>query len=42
MEYAYALQNKMASVLLRNREGNFVAPTSENFQTAAAGADWVV
>jgi len=40
VEYAYALQNKMASVLLQNQYGNFVAPTSANFQAAAAGADW--
>jgi phosphate transport system substrate-binding protein len=40
VEYAYALQNKMAHVLLQNREGNFVAPTSETFQAAAANADW--
>ena len=40
VEYAYALQNKMASVMLKNHDGNFVAPTSENFQAAAAGADW--
>jgi len=39
-EYAYALQNKMTSVLLKNHDGNFVAPTAENFQAAAAGADW--
>ncbi len=40
VEYAYALQNHMASVLLQNHDGNFVAPTSSNFQAAAAGADW--
>jgi len=40
VEYAYALQNKMASVLLKNHDGNFVAPTAVNFQSAAAGADW--
>ncbi len=40
VEYAYALQNKMASVLLKNRDGQYVAPTAENFQAAAAGADW--
>jgi phosphate transport system substrate-binding protein len=40
VEYAYALQNKMAHVKLQNRDGNFVDPTSENFQAAAAGADW--
>ena len=40
VEYAYALQNKMATVLLKNQAGNFVGPTSENFQAAAANADW--
>jgi phosphate transport system substrate-binding protein len=40
VEYAYALQNKMAYALLQNREGNFVGPEAENFQAAAAGADW--
>ncbi len=40
VEYAYALQNHMASVKLQNRDGHFVAPTSANFQAAAAGADW--
>jgi phosphate transport system substrate-binding protein len=40
VEYAYALQNKMASVMLKNHDGEFVAPTAENFQAAAAGADW--
>lgn len=40
VEYAYALQNKMASVKLNNRDGHAVAPTAENFQAAAAGADW--
>jgi len=40
VEYAYALQNKMTYVKLKNRDGNYVDPTSENFQAAAAGADW--
>ncbi|MGA8261672.1 MAG: phosphate ABC transporter substrate-binding protein PstS [Arenicellales bacterium] len=40
VEYAYALQNKMANVMLQNKDGNFVNPTSENFQAAAANADW--
>ena len=40
VEYAYALQNKMASVKLQNKDGKFVDPTSENFQAAAANADW--
>jgi phosphate transport system substrate-binding protein len=40
VEYAYALQNKMSHADLENRSGNFVAPTSEAFQAAAANADW--
>ena len=40
VEYAYALQNKMAAALVKNQAGNFVAPTAENFQAAAANADW--
>jgi phosphate transport system substrate-binding protein len=40
VEYAYALQNKLTHVLLQNRAGSFVAPTSETFQAAAANADW--
>jgi phosphate transport system substrate-binding protein len=40
VEYAYALQNHMTYVKLQNQDGNYVAPTSETFQAAAAGADW--
>ena len=40
VEYAYALQNKMAYALLQNKAGKFVKPNSETFQAAAAGADW--
>ncbi len=40
VEYAYALQNKMNHVNLRNQAGHYVAPTSENFKAAAANADW--
>ncbi|HTQ34177.1 MAG TPA: phosphate ABC transporter substrate-binding protein PstS [Stellaceae bacterium] len=40
VEYAYALQNKMTYALLKNHDGNFVAPKSETFQAAAANADW--
>jgi phosphate transport system substrate-binding protein len=40
VEYAYAKQNKMAHVLLKNAAGNFVAPDDLNFKAAAAGADW--
>jgi len=40
VEYAYAKQNKMAHVLLKNQAGQFVAPDDENFKAAAAGASW--
>ncbi|HEX7344760.1 MAG TPA: phosphate ABC transporter substrate-binding protein PstS [bacterium] len=40
VEYAYALQNKMNYVLLKNRDGHFVPPTKETFTSAAANADW--
>jgi phosphate transport system substrate-binding protein len=40
VEYAYAVQNKLAIVQLRNRAGKFVAPAIASFQAAAAGADW--
>jgi phosphate transport system substrate-binding protein len=40
VEYAYALQNKMAYVQMKNREGDFVSPSGESFKAAAAGARW--
>ena len=40
VEYAYCLQNKMTYAKLQNSAGNFVDPTSESFQAAAANADW--
>ncbi len=40
VEYAYALQNKMSYVTMQNCDGNYVAPTIETFQAAAANADW--
>ena len=40
VEYAYAVQNRMPHARLRNRDGNYVAPSSGSFQAAAAGADW--
>jgi phosphate transport system substrate-binding protein len=40
VEFAYALQNKMSYVLLENKNGKFVKPTIESFQSAAANADW--
>jgi len=40
VEYAYAKQNKMAYVQLKNKEGKVVAPEASAFQAAAANADW--
>ena len=40
VEYAYAKQNKMSYVLLRNQAGTYVAPDDATFKAAAAGADW--
>lgn len=40
VEFAYALQNNMSHVMLKNKAGNFVGPTIETFQAAAANADW--
>ncbi len=40
VEYAYAKQNKMATVQLQNKDGEFVNPTMAAFQAAAANADW--
>ena len=40
VEFAYAKTNKMSHVLLQNRAGKFVAPSSETFAAAAANANW--
>ncbi len=40
VEFAYALQNHMTAVKLRNREGQFVDASIASFQAAAANADW--
>ncbi len=40
VEYAYAKQNKMTYVMLKNRAGRVVAPNAKAFQAAAANADW--
>ncbi len=40
VEYAYAKQNKMAHVQMKNRDGQFVNPGDAAFKAAAAGADW--
>ncbi|WP_275682838.1 phosphate ABC transporter substrate-binding protein PstS [Scleromatobacter humisilvae] len=40
VEYAYAKQNKMDYVQLKNQAGSFVEPVEGAFKAAAAGADW--
>jgi len=40
VEYAYAKQNKMDYVQLKNQAGSFVSPDDSTFKAAAAGADW--
>ncbi|MBN2342472.1 MAG: phosphate ABC transporter substrate-binding protein PstS [Deltaproteobacteria bacterium] len=40
VEFAYALQNNMSHAKLQNVDGNYVDPTIESFQAAAANADW--
>lgn len=40
VEYAYALQNKMAYAQMKNAAGQFVQPEASTFQSAADTADW--
>jgi len=40
VEYAYAKQNKMSYLMMRNQAGSFVTPTDPAFKAAAAGAEW--
>jgi phosphate transport system substrate-binding protein len=40
VEYAYALQNQIPHVALKNRAGKVVQPDLDTFQSAAANADW--
>ncbi len=40
VEYAYALQNKMNAVQLKNKDGQFVKADDVAFQAAAANAQW--
>ncbi|MBC7954352.1 MAG: phosphate ABC transporter substrate-binding protein PstS [Cytophagales bacterium] len=40
VEYAYAKQNKMSHVQLRNKDGVYVGPDDSTFKAAAAGAEW--
>ena len=40
VENAFATQNHLVTVQLRNKAGNFVKPTIPAFQAAASAADW--
>lgn len=40
VEYAYAVQNKLAYAKLVNKDGKIVTPDFSAFQAAAANADW--
>jgi phosphate transport system substrate-binding protein len=40
VEYAYAKQNSMTYLKLKNRDGRIVAPEAKSFQAAASNADW--
>ena len=40
VEYAYALQSKLAYGLVQNQARKFVRPGASSFQAAAASADW--
>jgi len=39
-EYTYAVEANLATVLLENLAGSFVAPSPESFSDSAASADW--
>ncbi len=40
VDYAQAIQMKLAYALLQNRSGRFIRPDTTSFQAAAASADW--
>ncbi|MFL9935664.1 phosphate ABC transporter substrate-binding protein PstS [Paraburkholderia sp. RL18-103-BIB-C] len=40
VEWAYAKQNRMTYVALKNSSGTVVEPKTDTFKAAAAGADW--
>jgi phosphate transport system substrate-binding protein len=40
VELSYALQNRITYARLKNAAGNFVNPSDDTFQAAAASADW--
>jgi phosphate transport system substrate-binding protein len=40
VEHAYAIRSKLAYVSLKNRDGEFVRPSRQSFQSAVANANW--
>jgi phosphate transport system substrate-binding protein len=40
VEHAYAVRGKLAYVSMQNRDGAFVLPSRQSFQSAVANADW--
>ena len=40
VESAFAIQNKLTTTMMRNKAGQYVAPTMASFSAAAASADW--
>jgi len=40
IEYTYAVESKIPTVMLKNKDGKFVKPDIKSFQSAGANADW--
>lgn len=40
VEYAYAKKNKMTTISMKNKDGNYVMPDDKTFAAASAGTDW--
>jgi len=40
VEHAYAIRGKLAYVSVKNRDGAFVLPSRQSFQSAVANTDW--
>ena len=40
IEYTYAVESKIPTVMLKNKAGKFVKPEIKSFQAAGANADW--
>lgn len=40
VEYTYAVEAKLDSVMLKNKDGKYIKPDMDSFQAAGANADW--